>query len=108
MRLLFTILILSFPTMLLGQTWKLNKIADKGKFRYEYWLTFGNEALNKINKDLSLETNVIKDPIVYQINSKNELTDLEKERIENCIVQNPDEFHKRCSVKRKYKIYMQI
>jgi len=102
------IAILSFPSLLFGQAWELNKINEDSKYRYEYWLTFENGLQSQSAKDSTLRVDSVIEPVVYQINSKNKLTNQEKELIEKCIIKYPEEYYKKCSDKRKYKIYMQI
>ena len=105
MRSLLLIILLSLTsTWLYGQTWKLDKVSDNEKYPYEYWLTFEHNSQNQLVKD----SVSIVEPIVYQINSKEKLTDLEKEDIKFCIMNNPEEYNLQCSNKKKFQIYMHI
>ncbi len=58
--------------------------------------------------DLNIKLGLAPELTVYQINSKNELTEQEIQAIINCVKVNRQDFYKICSDKDRYQIVMHI
>ena len=108
--LIITFLIL-MPKISFGQKLLWQSINKNQKFKYEYSFSFGKEELNSAKGEIIINP-FPNEPIIYQINSKKELTEEELSLIMKCVKDIPKESGKinvsKCSKRKKYYVSIQI